>query len=573
MTRSRGRFLFSLLLCLCFAAPALAEIRATSAVNRTRLRIGENLTYTIRVEGVSAIPQPALPPIEGFQAKGSYQTVENTPGGRVLLFHYLLTPTRGGTIDVPGIPIRIQDQWFTLAGFRAKVEEETSLSVPSVPLGGDIDAEDLILRGRLSKNRITVGEPVVYSLHLLARPPVRNVKMIRRPDFSGFQRVEDPRAHHTPSRQTRVGDAIYLDLVLLRYVLFPLVPGKQAVEATEVEIKVQTSAIPSRTVRVPLAGGGVSLTVDPLPPPPPGFAGAVGRFKLAMTSDPIESADLDTPFTLDFEVEVSGFLPQDPFAWPETPLFRRYPPKVEDESAFSGGKYLVRRRVTLSFLPLVQGRAELPPVLLHYFDPRKQEYAVLSAGEMVLKVRKGDGGRAGTDVEIMPIVSLPEPGDRPGGDFRRARFFLLFLLPYGLTALLGGGLTAHRRFFQDPRLARVRKLRQAIRRELTRAKRNLDARKHSVFHEHLQGALAAKLELLAGRPVVGLARPRLRAVLSGLGMEPAKVKSIMDLLEEIETARYAPGRPTLSHLERRIANVRRLVSEGSPAAKNGEETP
>jgi hypothetical protein len=59
-------------------------------VNKSRLRLGESLTFTLRVEGTDLLPQPVLPPLEGFRVAGTYQTVEALPGGgRALLFHYL----------------------------------------------------------------------------------------------------------------------------------------------------------------------------------------------------------------------------------------------------------------------------------------------------------------------------------------------------------------------------------------------------------------------------------------------------------------------------------------------------
>ena len=95
------------------------DLRITSRADRTRLRIGENLTYTLVIAGAgAALPQPALPPLSGFKGVGQYMTPE--PGGSGLAYHYLLTPLQAGRLEVPDFDLRIAGQTYTVRGSRPR---------------------------------------------------------------------------------------------------------------------------------------------------------------------------------------------------------------------------------------------------------------------------------------------------------------------------------------------------------------------------------------------------------------------------------------------------------------------
>ena len=113
----------SFLLVLC-ALPALAlaltlpaqDLHVTSRADRTRLRIGENLVYTLVISGAGAA-LPARPSsVAGFKSVGQYVTPE--PGGSGLAYHYLLTPTQAGHLEVDDFSLRIAGADLCREGFR-----------------------------------------------------------------------------------------------------------------------------------------------------------------------------------------------------------------------------------------------------------------------------------------------------------------------------------------------------------------------------------------------------------------------------------------------------------------------
>jgi len=79
----------------------------------------------------------------------------------------------------------------------------------------------------------------------------------------------------------------------------------------------------------------------------------------------------------------------------------------------------------------------------------------------------------------------------------------------------------------------------------------------------IEQALAAALDLRTGRTTGGLSREQLGTALSEAELSTETISDLLDLREELETARYAPERPTRQDLKSRYDAVTRLVKESA----------
>jgi hypothetical protein len=547
------------------AIPPSAQqgVQVSSSVNKQGLRVGDNLTFTLRVEGTGPVPQPALPPLDGFKQAGQYQTVENTPQGKVLLFHYLLSPTRAGRITVPSIQVSVGGQVRAVPGFAVEVETappQTAgpLSTPTRPLRSD----DFLLLGEVSSAKASVGQGVLYTLHLLAKPSVRRLAITSSPDFAGFQRVEDQEAAASQARQRRYGTGTYLDQTLKRYILFPLQPGEISVGDFQVSLTVDVGEYTPRTQEVPLKGGGTNVSVVAVPQPPQGFTGCVGSFSFVADPPPAGTFSVGQPFSLTYRLEGAGFLPQEPVLWPDTPIFQRYPPSVADRIGFEGGVFKARRTVTAAYIPKVAGPAVLPPARLVIYLPGERKFKELEAGSLTITVLGPTAGSRVGDAALSPPVPVPRPAPTPRQPMAPWNFSAFLAAPFLVSLVLWLGILSWERFLADPEKSRRRRLNRAMARELARARRATDTRKHETFHHHLNRALAARLELALGHPAEGLTRPQLREALQEAGWDAEVARRVAELLEDLEAARYAPGQPVLRDLQVRFESAAKIVERG-----------
>lgn len=563
--------LLAALLLLLAAAPLRAEgLKVTGSVSRTRVRLGENVTFTLRVEGAGPLlAQPPLPALPGFQLAGTYQTVEAGASGRALLFHYMLSPRNAGRLSVPDLSLRVGGETVTVPGFA--VEVETGGGVPTAagpppstarPASAGV-LDDVLLFGSLSSSRVYVGQPVVYTLHLLTRRSVRGLDITRPPTFDGFQKVEDPQASKARAVQTRRNGHLYLDAVVLRATLFPLEPGPKVVEDFEAELRLDSA--PSRAL---IRGGAVRLEVTPLPAPPAGFRGAVGRFTLRPVESPPPQVEGGRPVTVGLLVEGEGFLPEASLDVEATPFLQAYPPTVQDSSAFERGLLKTRRTYRLAFLPRAAGAVDLPRARLVAFDPGARAYSVLTAGGGRIQVGVSSGA-AGTQVSLAPLVRRPAPGPERRVLLPRRAFWRLLPVPFVLTALFAAGLGIYRTFFMAPEKRRTRALRHRLRRSLHRARRRLDVRRAREFHEELSRALVAAFDLKTGRSAAGLSRAQLEEVLAEAEPDVSRREKALELADLLERVRYAPERPTKMDLLQRYEAVRAWV-QGEAEGKRGE---
>lgn len=566
--RSRPGLRAAVLLVL-FAVTALAPfaqqgLQVTSSVDHTRLRVGENLIFTVTIQAPNlAITQPALPPLPGLRSVGQYQTIETTPSGRALAFHYLLTPTRSGHLEVPDFDVRVGGQSVTFKGFSADVETSRGAAVP-VQTSSVSAGQDVFLTGSLSADRAYAGQPVTYTLHLLTRRSVRGLDVVKTPDFSGFRKVEDPDATKSPTHRVTRDGQLYLDAVVIRATLFPLQAGHLQVGPYTAELRMEPDGR-GGPARVAVTGGQASLDALPLPPGPPDFAGAVGAFTLSVASPAPGRADLGQPFSIALQISGAGFLPEQPLQFPSTPFFNAYPATTEDTSGFAGGAYFTRRVVTLPLLPKLAGDAALPPTRMVFFDPSAKAYRTLEAGAAKLVIG-GGAGLPGVQVNLAPLIADPAPGSRPPSRPMAPGLFLwLLLAPFLANVALAGGLWAYRALFIAPEKARLRVLARASRRALGRAHRHMDVRRAELFHENLSKALTSALDIRTGRATAGLTRTQLEETLLESGFSPDDAGEVRALADLLEAARYSPERPTRQDLRQRYDRVARWVKENGHA--------
>ena len=550
---------FAVALLLATAGALAQDLKVSASVDRTHLRIGENLVFTLRIQANDlAVTQPALPPLDGFKSVGTYQTLEASGAGRTLVFHYLLTPTRTGHIEVPALALRIGGQARELKGFSVDVETSVTSGFKPVEVRAPPafpSAQDISFVGSLSSASAYVGQPVLYTLHLFTRRSIRALEMVKTPDFAGFRKVDDPQATGSPTHQVTMDGRVYLDAIVIRATLFPLQAGSLNVDPFTAQLKLEPAGAGGTYT---LTGGKASLDVQPLPPAPPSYTGAVGSFSMKVTLPAPAKAEVGEPFSLSLLIEGFGFLPEQPLVWPDSPLFSPYATAIEDTSGFQGGAYRTRRLVKASFLPKVTGEAALPSATLVYFDPSARRYYFYELGGARIDV--GGGGKpGGPEVRLAPIIESPSPGPFPRKPMPRDTFWLFLALPFLANLVLGLSLWAYRAFLVAPEVKRARALAYRARKSLRRARRNLDVRREQVFHEHLAQALTAALDLRVGRPTGGLSREQLAEALDEAGWSQNALAGAVSLSEEIERARYAPGRPTKKDLRQRYDAVAKWV--------------
>lgn len=226
--------------------------------------------------------------------------------------------------------------------------------------------KDLFLRAEATPARLYAGEPALVTYYLYSRVPA-TVRVVQEPSFPRFSIVQT--GSLPPVVQDTVGGSIYFREALLQVLAFPsgsgrLLPGRMVLRTGSGE---------------ELAVDAPALTVRPLPAPPAGFNGAVGRFRVRARLQGRGDAQV-----LEVQLEGAGnFMelnaPQ--VTWPEG--WTEYEPQVTDALEQRQGRLRGSRVYRVACTPPRSVRS-LPEVRFIYFDPaagRYVDYCVIASSE------------------------------------------------------------------------------------------------------------------------------------------------------------------------------------------------
>lgn len=318
----------------------------------------------------------------------------------------------------------------------------------------------------------------------------------------------------------------------------------------------------------------IAVTVKPLPAPPDGFSGAVGKYRVTAE---FPSGILTQGVPAQWVISVSGEGNPDSVGapvLPSIPWAHLAGPEVEtaqDNPAAGSGTKQFRYALT----PLEPGEHELPEVQYVFFAPMLKNYkteriparkitvAVPAQGSQELVTAGGAREEQRSVVlpvsdDLLPLIEDAGLGARRTGP---ALALLAALLPFPLYGGLWLWLHRRRRLETDIPYARRQ-------RALKHARRALD-RVDGQSPEPVQLALAGFVADLVNVNAAGLTASDVADLLGGRGCDLSLVKEATDILRACERARYSGAAPSPGELESLRARadallepLRRALTEG-----------
>lgn len=156
-----------------------------------------------------------------------------------------------------------------------------------------------------------------------------------------------------------------------------------------------------------------SLLVNPLPPPPPGFSGAVGDFKLTSKVVP-QSISVGEPVTWTLELSGTGNWPDIPGLPPRQVSrdFQVITPKPKRTLA-EGKLFDAKLSEDVVLVPTAPGSYPLEPFHFIYFDPGSGTYKTLATPRFFVTVTPA--AAAPSSAAATPAPSAPAAPELPSG--------------------------------------------------------------------------------------------------------------------------------------------------------------
>ncbi len=578
----RAALLFAVLGVLSAAAPAAAlEIHAS--LDRDQVPVGQQVVLTIVVQGgVRSLPEPDVPDLSAnFEVyTGSTSRNFSLVNGRVsasLTRRIALVPRREGTFTIAPITAEAGGETATAQALKLEVTKAAAPPTPPPETEGETGAstgsDDVFVRATVDKTDPYVYEQVTYRMRLYTRLNLLDNPGFTPPSTEGFWKESLP--PRQPYLETVNGKRYRVLEVSMA--VFPTTPGKLTVGEAVVEANVEDPRS-GRDPRSFFRGGfmdgerrvlrtdPVTLDVRPLPPgAPPDFAGAVGDYRLSVSTDRTE-VEQNSPVTLTVKITGEGNLRTlGDIDLPALPDFRAYPSASNEETGRRGST--ISGTITKQFIlvPLSAGRKVIPPIQFSVFSPTAESYRTLSSDPIAIQVAAGGGGSGSTggsrsDIELLGRdirfieTDLPAFTTR-GGPWARVRGWLFALpLPPVAYALFWGWERRRRRLGADLALSRRLRAAREARALLKRSQGASAVERAARAADAVRGYLADLYNL----PRAGITPADIETRLSADDIDPAPVTAFLD---RCDAARFAPdsGRATaddwLEEAERCIAQV------------------
>ncbi|MBW8877678.1 MAG: protein BatD [Acidobacteria bacterium] len=587
-----------LLFALALALPAHAgEVDVKATLEPSVIGIDETATFTIEVrgEGVSSLHfRPSLQ-LENLESAGDPSQFEDMRWAnghltRTFRLSWQLRPQGLGKAGIHNVSVLIKDRQLQLPDQEIRVQREPTQQAPASRRRGD-DEDDpfkqffgrmgiprwrtapeepaVFLRAEIQPQQPVVGQQVLYSIYLFTREDIAAISPSGVPAFKGFWVHDIPIPQQPPMEMVDINGRRYGRVPLIQKALFPLRAGRYAVEPATVDLTVEHydrafffGPAVSRPETVRLRAEGQTLDVQPLPPAPPGFAGAVGQLGLTARLEP-RQLRLGEAATLTVQLAGAGnlqSLPEPKVAAPSG--LTLYPPQQEGKDEIAGTTVRGRRSWSYVVVPGRAGRYQVEAPRVTFFDPVSRQYRTATAPALELTALPRPAETAAA------IGSVATPGAVAAalaGDGRRPWTRLLpwlVGLPLGLALVL----TLVRRHAVSAGVSPIggiggsspaARLEQALAAAATERPRQVAARLEEAWREFLAERWGVPRSTPSWKWRELLAASRADAVAA---VDAASLAELDRLLDDLDYLRNAPQLSTTDTLRSEaLARGRRLL--------------
>ena len=396
-----------MLLCVSMATGSTpAAVRAaafTATLEPDTVAVGDTAALRLVFEGSGQIQLSPVPGIPGLvisgPEQGSSTRIVNGQRTDSVNVTYYLRPTEARVFSIPSLTAQIAGETFRSPTLQLRAVNATQ--------SGTSEALAL-LRLVVPRERVYLGESLVIELQLLLNRSVSNISGFDMPNFSGEGWLAGE-PMQGQKRQAQYGGQI-MTVIPIRIPLTPLRTGTLRLGPVESSVVAQVPA--PRRANDPFGGFGLfqrtesrrvalalpAHTIQVLPLPtenvPETFAGALGKFEMAVTAGPT-NVTVGDPITLRVQISGTGNLNSVSLREPlVSGDFKTYEPETKldttDEFGFTGMK-----TVEQIVIPENTEVRELPPIEFSYFDPEAGTYRILT--------------HPATPLRVMPAGSRPAP--------------------------------------------------------------------------------------------------------------------------------------------------------------------
>jgi len=393
----RITFTIAILLLIFMAAPfSWAKVSLSLKLDRSETLLVDSVQLTVSVGGSrDSDSTPEIQGLENFDVRsgGTSSRVEFINGklSSGVDYTYFIQPHKTGTFQIGPARVLINGKPYTSNSAKLRVLKPAE--------GKGVDPGPIFLTAELADDTVYVEEQTIYTLKLYLRRNVRNINL-NLPETENliFKQISKPIEY----RSTRSGQNF--QVIEVRYAVVPAKAGRYTVDPAKMSMTVLQSRGSSKRGffddpfssfasgrPLSVSSKSLQLTVRPLPEKgkPPEFSGLVGKFKMWSKLEPV-SLKTGESATLTVSVSGQGNVNRIPdLKMPELSHIKIYADKPVLESTQDSNGTTGSKTMKWALVPEKDGRLEVPPVAVSFFDTENHSYKTLQSSKYTLSVLPG----------------------------------------------------------------------------------------------------------------------------------------------------------------------------------------
>jgi hypothetical protein len=396
MTRN-GFTILAIILIGLIPALAAAEISVDLKLDRSEMILTDSVQLVVSVSGSRDTgAEPVIQGLENFRVNpgGTSSRIEFINGkmSSGMEYTYFIQPRQTGTYQIGPASVQINGKTYS--------SNRAALRVLKPDADQRADGGPIFLKAELSNQTVYVEEQTVYTLKLYLRRNVRNINLnLPETEHLAFKQLAKPVEY----RSTQGGQEY--QVIEVRYAVVPSKAGTFQIEPAQMSMTVleprprsnrgfldDPFSTFSSGRPLTVAGDSLQLTVRSLPTEgkPADFSGLVGKFTMWSKLEPV-TLKAGESATLTVAVSGQGNINRIPdLKMPELDHIKVYADQPVLESSPDPAGQRGSKTMKWALVPERDGRLEIPPVTVSFFDTENQTYKTLRSSVYTLAVLPGE---------------------------------------------------------------------------------------------------------------------------------------------------------------------------------------
>lgn len=496
-------------------------------------------------------------------------------------YSFYLRAIKEGKFTIPAATITVDKKKVKSTTMEIEVVKDSGSVVGGGgnSSGPSVSAKDVFLEASLNKKSAYLGEQVTLTYKIYYTLPISQLSISKAPSYSGFwtKDITDNNGTIQQSSIVRNGTEYHV-ATIQEIVLIPQKTGTLTIDPLDISCIAQVKnenrqqrgydpfdnffgdimGTSYTNVKKEVKSQPISIEVLAMPAKdkPESFKGAVGQFTFTSTIDKTEMKSNDA-FTITYTVSGKGNIELLDIPRPVFPPdFEVYDPKITTNTKNNSYGLSGTKKAEYVVIPRVSGTFDLTPTEFTYFDPAKSRYVTLKSDNYHLRVeRSANEGSSGIiyagGQEAIKVVGSDIHHIMLKGNLKKESALLFaspvyFVIWIVMVLIFVSALVVYKRvnkFNHNQVLVRNKKATKIAKKRLQNAYSYLRIKDQSHFYEEfsqaLWGYISDKLNIARSQ----LSMDTVKEMMSGKNVPEDIVNQFIELLNNCEFARFAPGDP------------------------------